>query len=230
MINLKNLKSLFIVDESEPKTNEEKKEPEKNTVTPPANNQENTVVPPPLPNSNIVSNESKVDKRVYEMLLQVIESSNLEGFDYLEFKASVQALSNLPLDEATRFRSAFATASTMGLTIDKLVSSAEYYKNVLNRERDRFKTELENKMEQSVVSKEKERQTLEDTVRKKEEQIKLLTNEINQHKQSLSQLQNQLAEIQAKIQQTQSAFFGTHQYLLTQFEDDVQKIKKYLSS
>lgn len=225
MINLKNLKSLFIVDESENKSSEEDKTSEKTNVTPPP--QDNKQTPPPLPKP-VAGSEGKVDKRVYEMLLQVIESNNLEGFDYLEFKASVQALNNLPLDEATKFRSAFATASTMGLTIDKLTSSVDFYKNVLNRERDRFKTELENKMEESVVSKEKERKSLEDTVRKKEDQITQLTNEITQHKQALSQLQNQLAEVQNKIEQTQNAFFGTHQYLLTQFEDDVQKIKKYL--
>jgi len=227
MINLKNLKSLFIVDENE---QQKKNENQENNNTNQEENK-NIQLPPPIPNNeiNVKENSPKMDQRVYDMLLTVIESNNMEGFDYLEFKASLQALSNLPLDEATKFKSAFATASTMGLTVDKLISSAEYYKNILNRERDKFNTELENKMQQSVMSKDKERQTLEDTIHKKEQQITTLTNEISQHKQNLSQLQNQLAEIQSKIQQTQRAFFSTHQYLLTQFEDDIQRIKKLLS-
>lgn len=227
MINLKNLKSLFIVDENE---QQKKVETETNNN---ANQEETTVnlTPPPLPNQDNTGNDSepKVDNRVYEKLLTVIESNNMEGFDYLEFKASLQALNNLPLDESTKFKSAFATASTMGLTVDKLISSADYYKNILNRERDKFKTELENKMQDTVVAKDKERQMLEDTVNKKEQQINTLANEINQHKQTLAQLQSQLSEIQSKIQHTQKAFFNTHQYLLTQFEDDIQRIKKFLS-
>ncbi|HRI29356.1 MAG TPA: hypothetical protein PK239_08600 [Chitinophagales bacterium] len=220
MINLKNLKSLFIVDETTQKKEEtEKQNPQQEGVQ---------LTPPPLPENYSGNPETKTDPRVYEMLLSVIESNNQDGFDYLEFKASLQALNNLPLDEATKYKSAFATASTMGLTLDKLITSADFYKNVLNRERDKFKAELERKMQDTVVSKDKEKQQLEDNINKKEQQIANLSSEINQHRQNLAQLQQQLAEIQFKIQQTQSAFFNTHQHLLSQFEDDMQKMRQYL--
>ena len=56
------------------------------------------------------------------MLYEVIT-----GFDYLEYRRSLKSLETFPMDEATKFRSSYATASTMGVTVEKLLESIEFY-------------------------------------------------------------------------------------------------------
>ena len=62
-----------------------------------------------------------LDERSLEFLTTALEKSNLPGFDYLEFKRAVaDLLSNMNMDEATAYKSAFTTvATTLGLTKGK---------------------------------------------------------------------------------------------------------------
>ncbi|MEZ4920023.1 MAG: hypothetical protein R2792_13045 [Saprospiraceae bacterium] len=71
------------------------------------------------------------DEKSLTFLTQAIEKNNLPGFDYFEFKRAVSSLLQMDIDEATAYKSAFATAATMGLTKDKLLETASYYRNVV---------------------------------------------------------------------------------------------------
>lgn len=260
MISLKDLKSIFIVeDENSNKTPVEqpKKEnpiTENTTIEPQINQQRITIIdptggkgennegkkiPPPLPNTqnttiinntNIptMENSGIVDKRVFDKLMNVIQSNNVEGFDYLEFKNAIKALANLPLDESTMFKSAFATATTMGLTVDKLTQSIGYYKSLLNKELQTFDEQVRQQMDERVVAKEKEKIMLEKTVAEKQTQIQKLQQEIAQHQQQLSQIQNQATDMKAKIEETRNNFKATHEHLIGLFDTDLQKINTYL--
>ena len=128
---LKNLKSLFIV--------EEQNAPEK-----PAEDPKPTVTPSPKIAESREGDPGKITQKFIEVLFKAMESNNLDGFDYLEFKQSLQSLSKMPMDEATRFRSAFAMAETMGATTQQLLSSANHYIDVLKSEETKFEKALAN--------------------------------------------------------------------------------------
>src|SRR5258705_117865 len=128
MINIKNLKSLFVQEEEPPGSDSSAdNSSEKNSSR----------------SSAPVTGEGTGDQRIMTALLKAIEENNMDGFDFLEFKNSLKALSQMSLDEATRFRSAFATASTMGVTVPKLLESVDYYKKVLIAEKDKFNKTLQ---------------------------------------------------------------------------------------
>ena len=57
----------------------------------------------------LFANASDTDKRTAGMIIGALEKSNLQGFDYLEFRQSVDGLAKLSMDEATRYQSAFVT-------------------------------------------------------------------------------------------------------------------------
>lgn len=229
MINLKNLKSIFVVEEEknqdeQPQNEQPQKEKNDETVPPPlpVNNNNQTPPPPPPPTSGTI------DKRVYEKLLQALEASNMEGYDYIEFRASLQAMANLPLDEATRFRSAFAAATAMGLTTDKLTQSAAYYKGILEKENNQFKTELDRQVSDRIKTKDAEKTRMEQALEEKKEQIRLLNEQINQGQAMLQQLRQELAAMNNKIRETTLNFHATYEYLQKQIDADVEKIKMYL--
>ncbi|MBL7786024.1 MAG: hypothetical protein JNM36_08980 [Chitinophagales bacterium] len=265
MINLKNLKNLFVIDEEEEKKpNTEEKPPQTKQETPPQeeiriqqitildpNATDNTTTPPPIinttqqntsppplsnthqnippqNNNNMNPESGSLDRRVFEKLMDVIQTNNVEGFDYLEFKNSVKALANLNLDEATMYKSAYATASTMGLTVDKLLQSINYYKSLLNKELQTFNEQAQRQIDERVVAKDKERVMLENTIAEKQNQIARLQAEIQQHQQQLNEIQHQSSEVRSKITEMQNNFKVTHAHLIAQFDTDLQKIQQYL--
>ena len=59
----------------------------------------------------------------------------MEGFDYLEYKQSLQSLEKMNMDNQTRYQSAFAMAQTMGAKAKNLIDSAQYYLKVMQKGR-----------------------------------------------------------------------------------------------
>lgn len=219
-MNLKNLKSLFIVtdepEEKKPETQETKNQP----ATP----------SPTHPVSTTKPTDGAFDDRIAESLFGALEKNNLEGFDYFEFKNSLKALAKMPLDEATRFRSAFATASTMGLTVEKLLQTADHYLKVLEKEQITFMSTVSQQRNQNVNSKETGIEGINKLIQEKSAQIKKLTEEIQQHQQEIQKEREEIALAKTRIEAAESNFKRTYTSVISQMNEDVMKIKQYLQS
>ena len=111
---LKNFRSLFIVSDE-------------NAATPvsetPTTNQ--TVELVQKPDQKVTSSTGNVDNDILGKLFQALEDNNQSGFDYMEFRKALKTLSALPMDESIKYQSTFATASTIGVTLEMLLSSIE---------------------------------------------------------------------------------------------------------
>ncbi|WP_298544653.1 hypothetical protein [uncultured Aquimarina sp.] len=224
---LKNLKSLFIVDDSEEENKETSESTEKADVS--SDKKPTASTPPPLPNNPISSSsEGVLDTKIVEKLLQAIEKNNLDGFDYLEYKKSLKALEKMPMDEATKYRSAFATASTMGVTLDKLLQTTNFYIGVLDKENEQFIGAFKNQFDSKVSGREREIAQFESIIKEKSEQIKKLTEEIAKHQNQISDLKAKVEESNSKINKTQNDFKISYSHLKAQFEEDIVKMQKYL--
>jgi hypothetical protein len=212
---LKKIKSLFIIEEED--------------------KQQKTVTVPPKEKvkSNVIQNKlpPTVDESspFVDVLLGAIDRHNLEGFDYLEFKRSLQSLSDLSQDEATRFKSAFAVMQTMGISKEKLLQTAQHYLGVLKQEEQKFEQALIQQKERQVTSKVKQAEAIEQTIYQKVQQIKQLTAEVEANQAQIAQLKIELDEANQKIVHTKNEFTAAHYALVTQIEADMQKIKQYLS-
>lgn len=168
---LKNLKSLFIVDDSEEENKETSGSSEKADVS--SDKKPAASTPPPLPNNPISSSsEGVLDTKIVEKLLQAIEKNNLDGFDYLEYKKSLKALEKMPMDEATKYRSAFATASTMGVTLDKLLQTTNFYIGVLDKENEQFIGAFKNQFDSKVSGREREIAQFESIIKENQSKLK----------------------------------------------------------
>ena len=122
----------------------------------------------------IIDEHGIVDNKIVEQLLKKIGEHDLDGFDYFEYKQSLKALDKMPMDEATKYRSAFATASTMGVTLQKLIESADFYLSVLDKQDKQFQEDADKKKDKQVKQKETEASKLQKQIEKYEEQIKQL--------------------------------------------------------
>jgi septal ring factor EnvC (AmiA/AmiB activator) len=176
----------------------------------------------------IFGKDHGLDQKSVDFLTKALEKSNLPGFDYIEFKQSLDALSKLNMDEETAFKSAFATASTVGLTKPKLLETAAHYKKVLANEKTQFDSALQKQVEQKVAGKELELKKLKDQIVKHQEKIQQLQDQIAKFQKTIDGADAQIDAARKKIESTRDGFEHTHQSILNQIEKDIENIKKYL--
>jgi lysyl-tRNA synthetase class I len=223
------LKSVFVVEDpnapaTPPPSRNEVKTAATNTAasTPSANYSTPSVS---TPNS---AGSGQVSDKFFEVLAKAMESANQDGFDYFEFKQALANLKNVPMDDATRFKSAFAMSQAMGVTTDKLVNSASYYLDVLKNEQNRFVQAAANQRQSQVGDKQSQADNLEAVMRQKAEQIKQLTAEIEQHRKDVDTIKSDISQAVVKVEQTSRDFDATYQLLVGQIQADVNSMKNYL--
>jgi hypothetical protein len=174
------------------------------------------------------SSKGVVSQPILDKLLGVINQSNQSGFDYIEFKNSLKALEKMGLDEKTMYRSAYATAQTIGVSVPNLVSSIDFYKKILNKENSEFSNALNVQVNAKVADKEKEIEGYKSMIVEKEKQLALLTQEIEKHKQSIQTLSSKIETDRLQIDKTKSDFVVTFDFIMQQLDGDAKKIKEFL--
>ncbi len=175
-----------------------------------------------------VAASGKVSDKFYEILFGAMETNNQPGFDYLEYKKSLQTLAKLPMDEATRYSSAFAAAQAMGVSNAQLNDSAQFYLNVLKTEDNKFQESVAVQRQKQIGSKEKAITDFDATIKAKGEQIAKLTQEIATHQDDMGKMKAEISEAVVKIETTLSDFHATYSDLVGQIGQDVENMKKYL--
>lgn len=169
--------------------------------------------------------------RFLAQLEEALEKANLPSQqDYLDFAKALKNMANLPMDEATKYRAAFATLQSFGCELRQLLESFDYYNGIIDGERDKFDEALRSRVNETIVEKE-------DTVRKltgenqdNAAEIEKLTAKITANQQSIAQLQNELAEINAKLKKQENGFTTAYNSLKQRLQTDAGKITTYLGS
>jgi hypothetical protein len=229
MSTLKKLKSIFIVEENSPVT---KTEETSNTTTIESGIANTNAVAStdsePIQNFSNTNVDSEKDEKIIDTLLAAIEKNNLGGFDYLEFRHSLKGLEKIVTDEATRYKSAFATASTMGVSMDRLVETADYYAKVLEKERAQF---IKAAGDQSVNLIEKRKQELQLLLKgmgDKKKLIEQMQQELIAGEEKIKSIQEGIDSAASKIESTKQKFETSFTYLKDQITADVERIKTFL--
>ena len=227
----KNLKSLFIIEEEteQPKSSSKSKAPKdsKTTTTP---NPAQGAQPTPSAKASAGSGPAtgKMSEKFTDVLLKAMDKANLPGFDYLEYKRALQNLQKMPMDEATRFGSAYAMAESMGVTPQKLIDSAQHYLDVLSKEQAQFQTALNGRRQEQVGDKMARKEDLAKVISQKQNQIKEIQAEIKKLEQESTKLQKSINSSTTKLDQTEADFKLTLKTLADQITGDLAKMNQYL--
>ena len=219
----KNLKSLFIEDVDEGSKKEQINKPvaeEKNVS--------DKNVTRPVSKTVSKSAPGKVTNKFMEILFKAMEDNNLDGFDYLEFKQSLKSLEKMPMDEQTRFKSAFAMAQTMQATPAHLVKTANHYLNVLKQEEKKFGDALANQRAKQIGDKEQQLNQLDLAIKSKTEQIKKLSQEIEKHQKAMDRITKEVANASVKVEATKNDFEASYNLVVSQITKDVENMSRYL--
>jgi len=217
----KKIKSLFIVED-------ETATPKAKNETPIDNSAAKSTPAARVSNTTPAPTGGKASKKFTDILLKALEENNLDGFDYMEYKRSLESLKKMSMDEATRYQSAFAMATTMGVSAPKLIQSTQHYLKVLANEEQKFQQAVANQQSNQIKTKQEEIKNLEATIKNKQAQIKKLTEEIAQHEKQGEKMKSEISGATAKVQATRSNFLASYQLLSSQIQTDFENMKKYL--
>ena len=177
---------------------------------------------------NLFGENHGLDEKSIEFISKAIEKANLPGFDYLEFRMAVDNLKKIDFDEATAYKSVFATAKTMGLTKEKLLETAAHYKAVVLKEKEQFDVASAKQQDSKVGSNLQQVAELQKEINEKELKIKQLQSEISTAKGKISTLDFERDGAAAKIEEAKTKYLFTHQSINNQMEQDMANIQKYL--
>ena len=229
---LKKMKGLFVEEVPASQSEPNRRSGNRKPAGPPAANRPPAPPPPPAEGAMVSESQTgkpgKVTDKFTNVLLGAMEKANLDGFDYLEYKQSLQSLKAMNLDEATRYRSAFAMAQTMGVDLPRLVQTAGHYVKVLQQEEQKFEQALANQQAQRIGERKQQAISLEKLAQEKQAQIEKLQREIAEHRAQAEKVSKEVNAAQAKVESTKNNFIASYNNLVRQIQNDVERMKEYL--
>ncbi len=178
--------------------------------------------------SQLLGLENTADQKSVDFLENAITKQSQPGFDYLKFKQSIGQLAGLNLDTTISLKSAFATASTMGVTKDTLLQSARHYLTILSDEKKQFDQALNNQVQQRIASRKEELQKLQQQIEEHKKQIIKLEKQILEFQEKIARSDGEVAEAKSSIELTKSKFENTYQQFVSAIERDMTNIQQHL--
>ena len=178
--------------------------------------------------SELFGSNPDLEQKFVSIFIKALEKNNQPGFDYIEFKQSLGAMAKMNIDETTAIRTAFATASTVGLTKKKLLDTAAYYGKVINQEKEHFDAALAKRINQKVGGKMKEVEKLKEQIIKYNDKIEQLKAQIEKHQHTIDTADEQIQAEKEKIMGTQNNFERAHETFIEQIKADIDNFNSYL--
>lgn len=162
------------------------------------------------------------------ILMNALQDSRNQDFDYLHFKENLKSLDDLNFDEKTRFQTAFAIARNQGVDRELLIQSATFFLSVLAKEEEKFKQTLEQQKDRRILSKKDDIRKLREEIFRKQTEIEQLQEEIRKLESKIDGEKAELMSNRARIEKTSADFGGTLAFLRKKIEADINHLKKYL--
>lgn len=176
----------------------------------------------------LFENVADLDDKSLQFLLKALIANNQKEFDYIEFKQAVIKMKDLNIGEDIAVKSAYATGSTVGLTKESLIDSAEKYQKILETEKSAFDDALNSQIENRVKSKYSEAENAQAKINEYELKISKLNNEIVKLKEEIASIDIDIKESELRLKETKSNFENTYESLKEQISQDIQLIKKLI--
>jgi len=163
-----------------------------------------------------------VDTTEYKNLLEeVLNKRDQPGPDFLEFYKALKSFDSQPLQPQQKYILAFSALSTMGLTKDKITSTATIYTKALDNEKVEFDKSLEQYDKNEIVAKQTEYQRLSD------ENVKL-TKQIQDNMASMSKLSLDIGQNKQNYTNKQTAFNAAIEKEKANIAEIVTNIQTYI--
>ncbi|MDX1478930.1 MAG: hypothetical protein R3301_14555 [Saprospiraceae bacterium] len=171
---------------------------------------------------------TEFDKKSADFLSAAIAKHAQDGFDYIKYKQALNAMASMDLEEAIAFKSAFATAKTMGVTKTGLINSAKHYLQVLMNEKSQFDEALNNQVKERVASKKDQVLKYQSGIEEMRKKIEEMKKRIAEFQSKIDSADEEVEQAKAKIRQTKEKFESTFDAFVAIINEDIENAKEYL--
>ncbi len=171
--------------------------------------------------SNSNQRPGEPDQKMLSHFDETLREANIQGPDYYELMVAVAEMDYIP-DETSKLKAAFAMLKAQGVTKEKLLSTAKQYLEILSKEYDDFNASAKQK-EQKEVGQSRDKITL---LENRNEEI---TRELLSNKSEISELKEKVQNAGSTIALTTTAFKNTYNFVVTQIQNHIESITKFIN-
>lgn len=161
--------------------------------------------------SKLFEVETALNERMVNFILKAIKDHVDQGMDYIKFKQAVQNLVAMNMDESTSVKSAFATASTMGMTKENLIKSIQSYQVIVDKERDKFIETLKVQIANQIEQPKNEIENYKTSISEIERKIINLQKEIEAYQMKIQIKEGEIESSNEKIEKTREDFLEVYE-------------------
>jgi len=211
----------FTQEEVEGNENESKSTPTESTETTPV---DQTPVTSTL---NVVSTGDGVfDQKFAKGLQELISENNIPGIDYFEFREALKGMTGV--SENTSFPTTFNTLKVVDPTFtkEKLLSSVDFYDNLLSNEEKEFAEGMTSEIENEVTSRKNKAESLKEENAKMMQDIQNLNEKIAANQSEAIKLSQEASVAEANISQIEKNFAKTISQVKNNLSTDKEKISQ----
>jgi hypothetical protein len=173
-------------------------------------------------NNNISQQDFDKFEKHFEDLF---DKANLQGPDYYEFWKMMETLEVAVPDEKVRMSAVFASLKVQGLNKEMLVSSAETYHKILEKDKLDFQNAVNTKVSAEIEGRKSSIENLEKKNIANAELIQNLTKEINANIEKMTALKKEVIDEEAKINSNKNGYNIACDAMLNKLSTDINKIK-----
>lgn len=177
---------------------------------------------------NLFSVDEDVDSKSLNALLKALKNNASAQFDFLKFRHSVLTMKEMNMDEEMAYKSAFTTASTIGVNKTSLLKSAKSYIAVLDKEKRQFNEALKKQLSDRVKTRQSDISKIETRLVSNKKKIQELLKENEVLEQKLNSLKSEIDGNHEKLTQTSQKFEHAWESLSKSIKEDVERIQDYL--
>jgi chromosome segregation ATPase len=159
---------------------------------------------------------------------KLFDQTNLPGPDYYEFMKMMETLEVHIKDEKARMSATYASLTIQGLTKEKLVQTANQYKEVISKDKAQFEKIANDKSEKEIGQKRKDFAGLEETIKRHSEMIQKLTQEISDSQIAMGKLKATITEEESKLSKNKQGYLLACEAMMKKISDDITNIQTTL--
>jgi hypothetical protein len=159
---------------------------------------------------------------------KLFDQTNLPGPDYYEFMKMMETLEVHIKDEKARLSATYASLSIQGLTKEKLIETANKYKEVINQDKVQFEKIANDKSEKEIGQKRKDLKNLEEMILRHSEMIQKLTKEITDSQSAMGKLKATITDEEQKLNKNMKGYLIACEAMMNKITDDITKIQTTL--
>lgn len=172
--------------------------------------------------------EITINKNIVNAIKEVMDSNDLDGYDYKEFMRSIEEQSDLP-SEKKKFEVVFSVIKGMGVTKSHLMDTADHYLNVVLQHKEEFTSKIDTEESEKVVKLKNKAETIEGSITEKTEQIKALEKEIEALHNEKVEVLEIASENEAEILKLRQEGDYAYKIFTDKIKDGKRKINDYVS-